>query len=91
MINQKDIKEYMEGIIDEIKDIPVEAGSNMQSFKTMIKMTSRLHYVKTHLLNKWISNSDTEDYKILYESIKSDEAFINIYRGVIGLEPKYFD
>ena len=91
MINQKDIRDYMEGVIAEIKDIPVEAGSHMQSFKTMIKMTSRLHYVKTHLLNEWISKSDTEDYKILYDSIKSDEAFINIYRGVLGLEPKDFD
>lgn len=89
MINQKEIKKYMEGIIDEIKDIPIEDGSNMQAFKTMVKMTSRLHYVKIYLLNKWVS--DTEDYKILYGSIKSDEAFINIYRGILGLEPKDFD
>lgn len=91
MINQKDIREYMEGIMDEVKDIPVVEGSNMQAFKTMVKMTSRLHYVKTYLLDKSISKSDTEDYKILYDSIKSDEAFINIYRGVLGLEPKDFD
>jgi len=91
MISRKDIREYMDGIIDEVKDVPITEGSNIPAFKNMVKMTSRLHYVKSHLLNEWISKSDTEDYKILYDSIKSDEAFINIYRGVLGLEPKDFD
>ena len=91
MISRTAIKEHMEGVIEEIKDIPIVEGSNMQAFKTMIKMTSRLHYVKIHLLKDSIFKSDIEDCKILYDSVKCDEAFINMYRGVLGLEPKEFD
>ena len=91
MISREVLKEYMLTVVDEIENIPVEVGSNKQSFKTMIKQTSRLRYVKHHLVVQLKNNSTAEEYKILYDSMKCDEAFINICRGVLGLEPKDFD
>lgn len=88
MISQTAIKEYMETVMGELEGIKVEEGSNNQSFKTMIKMTSRLRYVKIHLLDVLITKP--EKYKILYDSMKIDEAQINIYRGILGLAPLDF-
>ena len=88
MIKQNDMKEYMDGVIDEIQDIAVEDGSNKQAFKTMIKMTSRLRYTKVHLLGDM--SHQPENYNLLLESIKNDEHLINLYRGVLGLDPLDF-
>ena len=79
----------MESIEEEFKDISVEEGSNKQAFKTMVKMTCRIHYIKNHLLGVLIEHP--KKYKILYDSMQSDEVFINTCRGVLGLPKKFMD
>ena len=78
----------MEKVMSEMEDITVEEGSNHQAFKTMIKMTSRLRYVKIHLLGELVEQP--KKYKILNESMKNDEVQINLYRCVLGLTPLIF-
>lgn len=85
MLNRKELISYMETVISELEDITVEEGSNKQAFKTMIKMTSRLRFVKIHLVNVVINQPDK--YKVLYESVLNDELQINAYRGILGLPP----
>lgn len=85
MLSQTALREYMGTVMGELEDVEVEEGSNNESFKSMIKMTSRLRYVKIHLLDILINQPDK--YKIIYDSMKNDERQINIYRGVLGLDP----
>lgn len=86
-MSQTALKDYMEGVLDEIRDIPVEDGSNKQLFKTYLKMTSRLHYVKTHTIE--IVTDNPQQLAIVENSIKADEIQMDIYRNELGLPPKY--